>query len=118
MTTLKFNSKIIASNILYADTFFKKIKGLMFRSKLDSDSVMVFIFKKPTKVNIHMLFVPFPIDIIFLDANKRIVSFKSLRAWIGFAFSKKKISYLLEANKGFITKHNLKEGDYLYFYVP
>lgn len=59
------------------DIFSKSI-GLMFSKK--QDKALVFVFKKEQLHCIHMFFVFFPIDIIFLNEKKEVVEIKkSLR---------------------------------------
>ena len=50
-----------------------KSLGLMFRLK---PKTLIFYFKKEKLVPLHMVFVFFPIDIIYLDSKKKIVEMK------------------------------------------
>jgi uncharacterized membrane protein (UPF0127 family) len=47
--------------------------GLMFRQSIDEDKGMLFIFDKPDRYSFWMKNMNFPIDIIFLDTDKKII---------------------------------------------
>jgi uncharacterized membrane protein (UPF0127 family) len=48
-------------------------RGLMFRQKLESGRGMLFIFEHPEKLSFWMKNTYIPLDMIFIDANKRVV---------------------------------------------
>jgi len=48
-------------------------RGLMFRDRLDEDQGMLFIFESEEMNSFWMLNMKFPIDILWLDSNKRVV---------------------------------------------
>ena len=54
---------------------FSKLRGLMFRKRLKKDGLL-FVFKKEAKVSLHMLFVLFPIDVVYLNRGKKVVGIK------------------------------------------
>jgi len=63
---------------------------------------------------IHMLFVFFPIDVLFLGSDRQIVDLKSnLRPWIGAAFPRSRFQYAIELPAGAINKFRLNIGDKL-----
>ncbi len=113
---LKANgSAIIASDVEFARTLLSQTRGLMFRRSIPDDFAMIFEFSKLQKVSLHMLFVPFPIDVLFLDEQCRISSTCTLRPWIGLGYSGRKIRYVIEMPEGSISKNDLKVGDVLEF---
>lgn len=60
----------IASKVVLCDTLFSQAKGLMFRSTpLKKGEAYFFTIGGP----IHMAFVKFPIDVVWLDSSMRIV---------------------------------------------
>lgn len=71
----KTKGKIIAENARFARTFLGKFKGLMFARGSKFNHALVFELGNETRMgaSIHMLFVFFPIDAIYLDAKKRVV---------------------------------------------
>lgn len=91
--------------ILYADTFFKRFKGLM--GKKDFKGMMVFANLKDS--GIHTMFMRFEIDVYFIDENRKVFDKISLKPW-KFYKPKKQAKYIVETKKG---KLNLKIGDEL-----
>ncbi|MBN2488272.1 MAG: DUF192 domain-containing protein [Methanosarcinaceae archaeon] len=115
---LKSNGNGIASDVEFANSLLSQTKGLMFRKSISDDYALVFVMAKPRIISIHMLFVRFPIDVLFLDENKRIVKTAHLRPWTGLASSSEKIKYMIEIPEGSIAKHELVVGEHLVFDVP
>ena len=118
MMILKSNGKCIASDMEFAQGLLSQTKGLMFRKRISDDYALVFVLAKPRMISIHMLFVWFPIDVLFLDENKRIVKTAHLRSWTGLASSSEKIKYIIEIPEGSIPKNGLVVGEGLIFDVP
>ncbi|ABE52926.1 DUF192 domain-containing protein [Methanococcoides burtonii] len=112
---LKSNGDVISSDVDYAKSMFQQAKGLMFRRSVHDSYAMVFIFSSLRKISLHMLFVPFPIDVLFLNEDKIIVKTTHLRPWIGIADSGEKIRYVIELPSGAISSNGLKVGDHLLF---
>ena len=67
--------KIKNTNFLVevADTWWKRTKGLMFREKLPPMHGLLIEFPEPGKWGIWMLFMRFPLDLIFLDEKMQVV---------------------------------------------
>lgn len=90
--------KIIIKKIKLADTELKQAIGLMFsrRSKFN----YCLIFTRPTSSilgsSIHMMFVFYPITVIFLDENKKVVDIKKKAIPFWFYAPKKPAKYILE----------------------
>jgi len=80
--------------------------GLMFKSRQN----LLFILKKEKIINLHMLFVFYPIDIFFLDNKFQVI--KKIRAKPFQLFlNGVKAKYILELSE----KNNIKEKEYLKF---
>ena len=77
--------------IIYADTFFKRFKGLM--GKKDFNDCLV--FTNLTDSSIHTMFMRFEIDVYFIDENKMIYEKVSLKPW-RFHKPEKQAKYVLE----------------------
>lgn len=90
--------KVTVCTSLLSQTF-----GLMFRRKQN----IVMVFKTPRRVSLHMWFVFYPIDVLLLDKEKRIVEVK--RGFKPFTFwtSQRKGCYLVE--QAFPTEYRLGE---------
>lgn len=88
---------IIASHKI-ADNIFSRAKGLMFSKEKNFDYGLIFDLERETKVgaSIHMFFVFFPINVLFLDSNKKIIDLKfGLKPW-QMTRPMKKCRYIIE----------------------
>ncbi len=114
MAITKDDGSIVAAEVERADTILKQIVGLMFRKSVPESYAMLFSMKRDNRDGIHMLFVRFPIDVVFLDKDKKIISIrKNLKPWTGIAFSLKPFRYALELPAGAADRALLKEGERL-----
>ncbi len=93
--------------IKYADTYLKRLFGLMF--KKDIDYGLLFILKYGS--SIHTCFMRFNIDVYFLDENKKIIDKVTLKPWQYYK-SCKKAKYILEVKENTL---NLNIGSYFDF---
>ena len=109
----KTKNKIIVEKIESCRNIFKKAKGLMFSRK--ENKALIFIFSKEKIVPLHMLFVFYPIDIIFADKNKKVVEIKENFKPFSFYTPKNKTSYIIELPAGIIKKSKAEVGDSLSF---
>ena len=103
-----------------AKTKISQAKGLMFRRELDESKGMLFVFKEDDFRSFWMKNTLIPLDIIFCNKNKEVVSIsrnvqpceteecESIK-------SKQKAQYVLELNANIADKINLKTGDKLNF---
>lgn len=91
----------------------KRQQGLMYRSQMDEDNGMIFIFDKEDMQAFWMKNTLLPLDIIFIDSkgvintiHKNTVPYseKSLP-------SKLKSQFVVEVNAGYSDRHGIKEGD-------
>jgi len=64
-------------------------------------------------MSLHMWFVFFPIDVLFLNKNKKIIEIKKDFRPFRFYTTKKKARYAIELPKG--HKYKLKLGDRVIF---
>lgn len=65
----KTNKEVISENLMTADSFFKRLKGLMFTKELTEEDALHII---PCN-EIHMFFMNYSIDVLYLDREKKIV---------------------------------------------
>lgn len=108
---IKKGKKIIAKDAILLTDFFKQMVGLRFKKKKN----IIFDFKQEKKEIIDMLFVFFPIDLVFLDKNKKITELKQKLTPFTFYKAKNKARYLLELDAFSIAKNRLKLGDKIDF---
>ena len=111
---LKHNGKTLASQVVFAKNIFSQMLGLMFRKSISKEFAMIFMLKKPMTLGVHMLFMHFPIDTIFLDEEKKIIGIETLRPWVGHK-RMEGVKYLIEINKGITEQFGLKIGDMISF---
>ena len=95
--------------IIFCDTFISKFLGLIFTRK--ADRALVFRFEKEKKVALHMFFVFYPIDVVYLNSDKKIVELKPYLRPFSVYFPKHKARYVLELPAGYIQEHSLAAGD-------
>lgn len=93
-----------------AKTFLQRLKGLMFKKNIDKDEALIFYSAE----SIHMFFMQFPIDVVFLDKNMRVIKIcTALKPWSMTACFSSKITIELPARKASDT--NTTVGDILEF---
>jgi len=72
----------LASDVDVADGFLSKVRGLIGRRSIPNDYALVFPFRRVATRRLHMVFVPFDVDAVWIvDAEVRHVS--RLSAWTG-----------------------------------
>lgn len=95
-----------------ADSDAARHLGLMFREGMNEDQGMLFIFPKEEVQSFYMKNTVLPLDIIFVNAAKKIVKIHSNTE----PFSEKSLPslkpalYVVEVNAGFTIKYGIKEG--------
>jgi len=93
-------------------------KGLSGREKIGENEGMLFVFENSSKHFFWMKDMNFPIDIIWINEEKKIVFLKENVSPDTFpeTFSSEKDSkYVLEVMAGFSQKNNLEEGETVQF---
>lgn len=71
----KTTGKKVIDRILVAETHWQKMKGLMFEDPTKFNYALVFCLPRESLANaaIHMLFVFFPIDVVYLNKDRKVV---------------------------------------------
>ena len=67
----------VATDVKIADTFFSRFRGLMMKKQLGPSEGL--LLKKCS--SIHCLFMRFPIDVVYLDKNMRVVGIETVKPW-------------------------------------
>lgn len=62
--------RVLATDVEFADTTLSRMLGFMFRSRPSDDYALVFRFDRPRPRSLHMLFVPFAIDALWLSGTE------------------------------------------------
>ena len=107
-------------SVLIADTQLKMAVGLMFREKLEQNECMLFTFPRDGPHPIWTRHMQFPIDIVWCDAEGRVVDFMRSVAPAGrLKFSgyypRGRSRYVLEFNSGFVRKNKIKIREKIIF---
>ena len=99
---LKANDKLIIKKVKHAKTAWQRTKGLMFEDKKKFDYALVFEFPRESKIgtSLHMIFVFFPIDVLFLDKDKKVVDKVTLPPFQPNYTPKKAAKYVVEMPEG------------------
>jgi uncharacterized membrane protein (UPF0127 family) len=106
----------IGTNAKVCQTAFSQMRGLMFTCK--NDSSLIFTFKKQTALSLHMWFVFYPIDVIFLDEHKTIIETKEHFCPFSTYTPRHPYSHFLELPSGTIKKNALAVGQKLSWTPP
>ncbi len=112
----KSNGVVIADKaVLRKDVFFKT-KGLMFSKPLKNGQALILEATEESisGSTIHMLFVFFKIDVIWLDQEKKVVDIKyGVRAFTPSISPREPAKYIIEVKKN--TAKNIQIGDEIEF---
>ncbi|GAD52072.1 hypothetical protein MBEHAL_0832 [Halarchaeum acidiphilum MH1-52-1] len=73
---------VLASEVDVADSFLSRARGLMFRTSIPAGYALVFEFDEPKRRDVHMVFVPFAIDVLWL-VDDEVQRVETLSAWTG-----------------------------------
>jgi uncharacterized protein len=105
------NGKILMKKFRLAKTQWQRTKGLMFEDVKKFDYALVFEFPSESKIasSLHMIFVFFPIDVLFLDKGKKVVDKVTLNPFTPNYTPKKASKYVIEMPNG--KAKNVKIGN-------
>lgn len=111
MLVNKSNEKVISREEELADTGFRRMRGLMFRGRFRKP--LLFILPKETRLgaSIHMLFVFFSIDVVYLDRNWKVVDlYENVRPFTLNIAPKVPVRYFIELPAGSVRKYGIRKG--------
>ncbi|PSP56641.1 DUF192 domain-containing protein [Halobacteriales archaeon QS_1_67_19] len=74
----------LATEAETADSFLARARGLMFRRSIPDDYALVFRFDGVASRDVHMVFVPFPLDVLWL-LDGEVQRTERLSPWTGLA---------------------------------
>ena len=109
----------VVLEVQIADTDPGRARGLMFQDQLPFDEGMLFVFDGETKRSIWMLNMQFPLDILWLDENGKVVYIekdvppcKTALETVtcpSYKGNNNDAKYILEVTAGFVDKFNITE---------
>lgn len=116
-----FPKQNISLNVRLAENPSEWSRGLMFEKSFLENEGMLFVFPDEIPRQFWMKNMNFPLDIIFISADKTIVALKDnfapcVSADCPSYQSSKPAKYVLEANAGFSEEHDLKIGQNIEIY--
>jgi len=95
------------ARVEYCDSFFCKLRGLMFRSRLELNEGLLLVEKRNSRLDtsIHMFFVPFDLAVFWINSEMTVVDKVIAKSWRPAYFPKTDAKYTLEI-------HPSRWGDY------
>ncbi len=108
---------IVKLDIEIADDEYQIQTGLMYRQSMQDDRGMLFIFPNEAPRSFYMKNTEFALDIIFINANNKIVSIQKNAQPLNESSlpSEGPAQYVVEVNAGLSEQWNLKSGDSISF---
>lgn len=107
------SGQVIATEVKWCDTILSKGRGLMFRRAIGEDEALVFTESKESVslTSIHMFFVFFPIAVLWLDAEKKVVDKVLARPFRPYYAPQRPAQYYVEGHP--IILDQVQIGDQL-----
>lgn len=107
------DSALVKLDIEIADNEFETQTGLMYRESMKANRGMLFVFPNEEPRSFFMKNTRIALDIIYLDANKTVVSFQENAQPFneGSLPSEGAAKYVLEVNAGLVSTWQLEAGD-------
>jgi uncharacterized membrane protein (UPF0127 family) len=117
ITKADSDSIIKTLDIEIADNDYETQTGLMYRTKLETNHGMLFIFPDEDFRSFYMKNTKIPLDIIYIDEAKSIVSIqKNAKPFAETSLpSDAPAKYVLEVNGGLSDEWQLKVGDRIHY---
>ena len=107
------DQKSVKINCEIADSFSKKMKGLMYREKLEGSQGMLFPFLIPWQRFFWMKNVKIPLDIIFVNSKNKINKIYEAPVEKGIFYkmygSNGFCKYVIETDMGFCKKNKINK---------
>jgi len=109
------SGEVVARRVVRNDTFWKRGRGLMFRRGLAEDEAHLFVEGREgvAQVTIHMFFVFFPIAVVWLDRERRVVDKVLARPFRPYYAPRRPAQYYVEGHPALLESVNV--GDELDF---
>ncbi len=112
MVEISVSDNIVSDDAVMCTSILSKARGLMFRK---TPRTLIFKFSSERIVPLHMWFVFFPIDIIFLDKDRKVVEIKENFLPWSYYRPKRRSMFVIEFPSGTISCTGIKSGDQVTF---
>jgi len=107
----KTQQTILATNAILAKNFFERARGLLGKSEIAFGDALII----PNCPAIHMFFMKFPIDVVFVDKGHKVVGLvKNIKPFCLSRFFPRGY-FAIEMKAGTIASAGIKIGDFLSF---
>ncbi len=117
VTILTQSGREVAFQVEVADTPATRTMGLQYRKELATDRGMIFLFPSEAPQSFWMKNTPIPLDMIFINREKRIVGI--VEQTVPFSLDSRSVGvpsqFVLEINGGLVKRHGLRAGDSVRF---
>ena len=80
-------NEVLTTEVEVADSLAGTLRGLRFRRSFPAGHALVFRFDSARRRDVDMLFVPFPIDVVWL-VDGRVERVDTLCAWLDLAIAR------------------------------
>ncbi len=108
--------KVLAETVMFARSLRQKCKGVMFTKKSFLENKgLVFVFPEERRVGLHMMFVNYPIDVLWLDSRRKVVEMKKQFLPWTFYSPSKRARYVIELPSGTLERTRTEAGDSISF---
>ncbi|OED30004.1 DUF192 domain-containing protein [Methanosphaera sp. WGK6] len=101
------NNKQSIISIDYANTFIKRLKGLMFKDKI-TPLLYKQYYENRLLATIHTLFMKKTIAIIYVNTDDEIQEIITLKPWQIYIPQKSGIKYIIEVSENTIKENNIE----------
>jgi uncharacterized membrane protein (UPF0127 family) len=109
---MKIGSKTFTLEI--ANDTLEREKGLMRRDSMPADHGMIFVFPDEQRLGFYMKNTRIPLDIIFVNADRVVVSVKQMRPYdVSTTYADAPAKWAIELNQGQAAASGVKVGDQL-----
>ena len=107
--------EIILKDVKWCSSFVCKLRGLMFRRSLAAEEglLLVEVGESRALTSIHMLFMNFPIGVIWLNGSFEVVDTVLARPWRLSYVPARPAQYTLETSPNILNK--VQVGDHLIY---
>ena len=107
--------ELLSRRVTRCDSYWRRLRGLMFRRRLEPEQAYLFVFGNESVIaaSVHMAFVFFPISLVWLDAQRRVVDVRLATPFCLYYAPRQAARYLVEGTPGLLGGVQL--GDLLAF---
>tara|TARA_Y100000310_G_scaffold264291_1_gene274918 strand:+ start:2765 stop:3103 length:339 start_codon:yes stop_codon:yes gene_type:complete len=112
MIVNKTKKIVISEDEECCKSILSKAKGLMFSRRVWRP--LVFFFDREQKVSIHMFFVFFPIDVVYLNEGRKVVCVKDNVSPFRVV-EPVNCKYIVELAENSVKKYKIEKGDVIGF---